>query len=306
MSASVDTLRRRAIALVLLGGLACGGGSPDPTGPDPETPGPGDQQFRANLAGTAFAAVTFSAEGTSGGDGNLTLRGHEAGAGAMTVGLDLYAIPGPGTYPIGVVAGTTGADANFYSADIPAHQSPTTGSAGTVTLTTLTSTRVAGTFAFSAVNRDTDDTVAVTGGVFDLRLTKPWAPVAPTGSSRMMSARINGEPRRMYHVAGVCNDFFCMVSGSTAGYLVNFTLPPAVGPGTFAVTPGEVSIQPEDGSPILWGHAAGDGGTITVTSHTNGILKGTFSFNLGPSLLDPSAGSLSVTDGVFEVRTSTP
>jgi hypothetical protein len=160
--------RGAVVALTAALTLACGGSS---------TTGPGSSSkpkyyMTANIDGAAWAEDAFGASNVGAawaGPGLYTITGYSS-ASNTTVLLTLNTIRGPGTYPLGVnfgVPGGSGQVSNISSG----WNTRLSGAAGTITITTLTNTEMAGTFSFVAngtLNTPTTSTKNVTSGEFDL------------------------------------------------------------------------------------------------------------------------------------------
>jgi hypothetical protein len=156
--------------------LAACGGSDSPT--DPDDPGGATgtrmtatidgQPWSASTATGMVAALQFAP--ASGGYIILGTETTAAGGVGSSMSFTINNITGPGTYPLGVDAVSVyGGFAGFTAANGAVWFTPMSGAAGTITITTLTTTRIAGTFAFSATasTGGATGTRVVTNGVFD-------------------------------------------------------------------------------------------------------------------------------------------
>jgi hypothetical protein len=141
---------------------ACGGGSKSgPTSPTTTTTGTG-RSMSASIDGTQWSTTIV---GANPGAGFIIIAGSNVG-GQTTVGLTI-ATGGTGTQTIG--PGTLAAGSVLIGSQM--WQANSFGGGGTITLTTVTSNRVAGTFTFTAkalVNSVTPATRVVTSGQFDV------------------------------------------------------------------------------------------------------------------------------------------
>ena len=139
-------LRRPAVLLLL--GLVAGCG--DGAGPGG---GDGDGFMRATIDGQAWESDALPLENgvqyTTPGAYAIVGSKVQGGNDALSVVLSLFNIRGPGTYPLGMGGGTVGGLGTIGSQG-GSWSTLLSGSAGTVTITTLTSDRIAGTFAFTA------------------------------------------------------------------------------------------------------------------------------------------------------------
>ena len=132
-------------------------------GDDGGNPPIGAGSMSASIDGTAFSgtlAVTASRSGT-------TLSIAALGSNSRQLSLNLVDVAATGNIAIG--AGS--ASMAQYSSGAQAWVSNVAGGSGTVVVTTLTSTRLAGTFSFTAVPSTTTGATgnkAVTSGAFDV------------------------------------------------------------------------------------------------------------------------------------------
>ncbi len=151
-------MRRLTLALVLaLASAACGSSS-DSTGPNTNTVLP-NGSMSAKIDGvqwTANATVRASSQ-----NGIIGVAGTDASFQTLTFAL---AASGPGTYNIGVV---NAANAEFVSAANAWSAAGNIGG-GTITITSLTATAVAGTFTFTLMKGGTAK--SVTDGKFNIKL----------------------------------------------------------------------------------------------------------------------------------------
>ena len=173
-------LIRNALALTALAvSAACGGGGGDGDGGG----GPGGQSnMTAQIDGNDFSAL---GNATRSAGGIYTITGLDA---PSAISIQLYNIPGPGTYALGMNAtgfGGTG----IVSSTNAGWGTVLNGRAGSVTITTLTDTRIAGTFHFDAepTNGTAAGTKEVTDGEFDMLMQTAgaWTPPDPWDGSQL-------------------------------------------------------------------------------------------------------------------------
>ena len=148
------------LIVALLAATACSG----PT--EGKTP-PVSAQLTATLNGAPYRPTNVSA--VLSGAGNFVIAS-SVGVVGPAVTLRLFSIGKPGTYPLGVTPSVIGG-AGDVGADGTSFTTPSTGAAGTVTITAVTRTRIAGTFSFVAtrtVNFFDTDSRTVTSGSFDV------------------------------------------------------------------------------------------------------------------------------------------
>ncbi len=179
---------------------ACGGSSP--TGPS--GPGGGSNVFSASIDGTAWSAPSTaisSASNTGSIPGGILFTGTTTvGTQARSLILSLDRIKGPGTYPLGVNTGTTAGGTLTMTFGSASWWTPLNGKSGTLTITSLTSSRVVGTFSGElAPLAGGTGNVHITNGTFDVPLNPGYAPRRPTmkaHGSRRRSGAPTGTGRR--------------------------------------------------------------------------------------------------------------
>ena len=135
--------------------LGCGGD--DNTGPNN---GPANGSMNATVDGSGWSALNVAATRSGGFVG--------VGAGASDLSTIAFAFPDhTGTFQ---VASQDGTNASFISGGKSWNAAFGTGGSGTITVTTLSATRVAGTFSFVAVALagGATGTKTVTNGSFDI------------------------------------------------------------------------------------------------------------------------------------------
>jgi len=151
--------RSAVVATIVAVGSACGGDSTGPNGGGGEMSAQigGSVNWTANLSATAVLQ-----------NGVLALAGNGgSGANGFQINIGLIGVAGPGNYPMG--AGNFNNVGTVTSLVVPpvAWVSSGVGGTGQVTITTLTASRVVGTFSFTG--RATDgSTKTVASGQFDI------------------------------------------------------------------------------------------------------------------------------------------
>jgi hypothetical protein len=158
-------LNRIVAVVIALVPVACGGGATDPNGEG------GTSTFTAKVDGVDWAPdFTPSAQNPTYGSYSITAL-KSVGPNNYSLALQLRHIRGAGTYPLGVgplMSGGTGVLQQPGSG----WATPLSGVAGEIVITTLTATRMVGSFEFVATP-STGSTVdkAVTEGLFDVPVT---------------------------------------------------------------------------------------------------------------------------------------
>lgn len=305
-------VRYLATVAVAFANAACGGS--DSTGPG----GSGSGEFRltAKIDGVAWA----SDGGAERIGVSITLPGLYSitgikltGANNFTIIMALYNIPGPGTYPLGVGASVAGGNALISSAS-GGWATPQTGADGTITITTLTASRMEGTFNFTAtaLTGGATGTKTVTEGAFVLQV-KPTGTVGPLpdNAGSKVSATLNGVAFNAANTGGSyspSNTGILTVVGQTNSRSLTISLAgvPATGVGTYALSGGSpsrtIGLSVLSGTQLTGTYissVAGGSGSVTVTSFTATRIKGTFNAVLGPG--PGTTGTMTITNGVFDI-----
>lgn len=185
--------QRRALPLLAAAALAfgaCGGGSgADVTGPGFSCPAPPNGQITASINGSAYSAtqliIATIQNGTINGPNILQVSGLECPSSAGAAGRQVLITVGrltpftPGSYPLDPPTQAQGG----YSGIGQVARGPSlwfsnlrdgaTSGSGSITFTTITATRLVGSFQMSAVpagsNASSDRQVqTVTSGAFDI------------------------------------------------------------------------------------------------------------------------------------------
>lgn len=297
--------------------VACSNGST--TGPGGFT---GVGTFTATVDGSPWISTTNQVAGGGSGSnqvpGLITMTGTQVVSSTdyTIITLTLGYIAGVGTYPLGVNQGTTAGG----SGSVYAQQGATSlstwatnfpGNAGTVTVTSLTSTRITGTFQFTAPPQaisTTTGTRIVTNGEFDMPLPAGFVAVPADNYGSRISALIGGTPWNGATVTAL----------GTGGVFVfgaiNDTLSISISPGTVMSAGSSYPIGGPGGATMTvtragtaksWGAATGTSvGTLQITTLANGRASGMFSATLVPG--PGTTGSLVIAQGAFDVRILSP
>ncbi|MFN0100046.1 MAG: hypothetical protein ACKVS7_15350 [Gemmatimonadaceae bacterium] len=298
---------RFVASLALLLAAGCGGDGPSGPGGDPSATG-----FSARVDGATYTpSLSAVASHFLAGAYSITaVRSSGANTSAMTISL--INIPGPGTYPLGTGAGVAGGTATYVQ-NTAGWGTPLSGEAGTITITTLTDTRMVGTFSFTAegVTGGATGTKAISNGTFDIAVNTSgsFGPV-PLRNQNVVRATIGGQSYNASTiVTGSASGAIIFSTNSTKrSFAVSLTNLP--GPGTYAVGSAYVSSvyvgapvgAPPAGPLCCWAnYITGSTGTVTVTSLTAGQISGTFSFSLQPTGTGAATAPLAITNGTFQI-----
>lgn len=284
---------------------ACGGGD------GPAGPGPGGSGFTARVNGQDWAADQNTIQVTLGGPGipgSLTISGTQVTSGSSYRGLilGLSYLGGTGTYPLGVNvnsnAGGIGTVLTVNGGTSETWMTPLSGAAGSVTITTLTATRIQGTFSFVADPLAAGAPVTVTNGAFDLSLPAALSPVPANNYGSVVTATLGASAWNAATIVGLGD----LASGSlvlvatTTTHSIQFATTTPVTTGTYTLGNGVNITASQLGTTNAWGSLTGVTGTVTFTSLGNGRARGSFTGTLVP--MGTTAGTLSITNGTFDVR----
>jgi hypothetical protein len=288
------------LAGVLLLTMSCGGDSPTGTGGQNSAP------LKATIDGQAWVAGFASA--TAGANGIFTITGSSLNASVTGMSLVLYYIGAPGTYPLGV-GGSVKGGIGVLSGGGSSWATALTGAAGSVTISNVSATRIAGTFSFTAppqAGAGATTTRSVTQGEFDLPVTGPATLNVPDNLGSLVTATFGGNAfnaSTVVQVTSPSSGTLTMGASNTA-YTMNVVLSGYTGAGTYTMGTGAartVSVITTATPQSSWGGTQGTtSGTIVITSATSSRIKGTMNLVLSPSIASPGPGQLTVT-GNFEL-----
>lgn len=319
-------VRHLALALaqvLLLTGCGGGGGASGITGPGGGGGGGGGSSFmRAKVDGANWTADALTA-----GQGALHtqpgfyyVEGIKAAGGATSfLTMSLYNVDTLGTYPMGV-SGTTFGGSGTVGGSTSGWYTPLSGAAGTVTLTTLTDTRIAGTFAFVTTPAfgSASGTRTITEGSFDYPvITSGTGGPRPDAQGSRVSMKIGVQAWNAATVVsartGSGSNTTTVIGASNLTHSFSFSLTGTLPPGDYPLhntTPLMLIIASTTTPAQQWGGSVtfdgtnlvtDDVGTITITDHTATRLRGTFTATLAPSTSGSAPSPLSVASGSFDI-----
>jgi hypothetical protein len=267
----------------------------------------GSGHLAATIDGQAWVAdqstIQVSASGAV--PGTLTINGSHvvSATNYLSLTLALGYINGPRTYPLGVNPGTNaGGTVSIFDqsgAGAPGiWMTDFTGSRGTLTVTSMSATNIAGTFELMAppgLGSTATNTRTVTAGGFDLPLPAAFTMTTADDYGSFMSATINGQPWNGATVEGAGAPAGGTFGGTTTG--ISLTVSPLV-----AIQAGMTYDQTmvrfqASGDGMSWGGGTNDLSSLTVTAVTGTRAAGTFM----ATLLGPSS-TISFSAGMFNVR----
>jgi len=298
---SVTRLSAALAGALLLAGC---GGDGDPTGP-----AGGDGPMSAKINGEAWTAAGLAiAQALPKVPGAFVVQGTEAfgtGSELRTISLTVYNVGGPGTYPLGVnvmVAGGTAILANAGGG----WGTPLSGEAGTVTITALDPSRIAGTFSFvaDATTGSATGQVTVTDGEFDLALPGAALLPIPENAVSRASATIAGGSWNASTLSAVLSSGnFVMTAGNTTRTVTIIVQSVAEGPFPFSSAASVHISGPSGGTEpdCCWGFGTDASGTITIESLTASRISGTFEGTVVPIMGTGATGAITVVGGTFDM-----
>ena len=285
-----------AAAMVMGLLVSCGGdGGSGPNG--------GDANFTAKIDGSDFTASAATTAAQISGAGNFAIVGASGTSTGTSITLVLYNIGAPGTYPLGV-SGTVRGGLGTVGSSSSSLSTPLNGTAGSVTITQVSTTRIAGTFNFVAGVSPVTRTV--TDGAFDLPVTGNGSITVPDYAGSRVDGTINGTPWNAAAVVMVAapSSGTLAVGFSNLTYQMNLIISGWTGIGTYTLNTGvsrQMTVLATDGSLKVWG---GSGtlstGTFTVTNASATRISGNYDITLLPSGVGQAAGNLHLV-GTFDI-----
>ncbi|MEQ1691328.1 MAG: DUF6252 family protein [Gemmatimonas sp.] len=297
-SPSGSAVARRAAFWLFAPLIGCGGGGST-------NPGPTASPFTATIDGVSWSSSTSAAVSSTGGI--FTLVGSQIGANVTSISMSFYSIGVPGTYPLGVTGSVAGG-IGTVTASPSTWSTPLSGAAGSVTISAVSATRIAGTFNFNAtplLGQTATNTRVVTQGQFDLPVTGAATLVVPDGAGSKVTGTVAGNAFNAATVVSVSPPSLGTLTfaGSNTAYTVNFIISGYTGVASYALGSGATrTMQVTTSTPTkVWGGTvAASAGTVVVTSATATRIKGTFTATLQPSVINPNEAPITLS-GTFEL-----
>lgn len=308
--------------LALAGGCGkSGSGGSGLVGPGPGGGGGGPFSFTVDGLGWSGDPLVAGQGASVVSPGAYLVMATRASGSAYTfAGLTLFNIGGTGTYPLGVNATNFGgwfvlgnASAGWWT--------PLNGSAGTVTITTLTATRIAGTFAcvVDSLHGTARGTHVIASGSFDYPILANSVGPLPDHAGSSLAATVDGAYWNAATVFGFVTGSSptFIVSGGSLDESMSITVPAITGAGTYpiALAGPRSSLGVTDGAAgVQWGGAVvpgpggtyvpADSGAVVVTSYTATRIKGTFGARLARTA--GSGPNKVLTGGSFDIGIPPP
>ena len=166
-------LKRLAIVTTLVA-LGCGGGGDDddgnPTGPPGGGGGATNGSFSVQINGATWGATgTINVQRQT--QNNIISFAGSGSAGGTTYGVAVSIVnaTGPGNHSLNIFAGGDGSNVAIGTSSGVGYSTGLTGGSGTLTITSLTATRIVGTFSGTAVPAGaTTANLVLVNGQFDI------------------------------------------------------------------------------------------------------------------------------------------
>lgn len=232
------------------------------------------------------------------------------GATTTNLWMLLGYVSGPGTYPLGVshytVAGGAASVVQDSGQSRVIWATPIERVIGSVTITSLTDSRVTGTFHFDAALSGSADpspitTRSVTDGTFDLGRPPEFTPAKPPDVGNIVQATVDDSAWYAADVLVTVDTPDVHITAHNSSLRLWVTLDqPIVAGATYHVTDGHHSIALSKGTKSWGDDAPGTSGTITITELSETRAAGTFQATLGPGL--GASEPIVITNGQFNVR----
>ena len=265
-------------------------------------PGTGSSPFTATIDGTAWSSSSSSAVGVA--SGVFTIAGADASGTALS--LTLYNIGKPGTYPLGV-GGTIFGGTAVISKGADGWWTALTGIAGSVTITAVSGTHIAGMFSFNAtpLTGGAAGTRSVTNGSFDIDVSSSVSVAAPANAGNAVAATLGGQPWNAATavMVGAPSSGTLFVGWTNDTYSVNLSVTGFTGIGTYVMNTGVARYfsVTQTGTNKTWGWSgATNTGSVVVTSVSASRVVGTFNVTLQPGGGSPGTGNLTFV-GAFDL-----
>jgi hypothetical protein len=181
-----------------------------------------------------------------------------------------------------------------------------------VTITALTTTRIAGTFSFTAAASagGAAGTRTVSNGAFDLAITSGTTTPVPESGRNVLRGTLNGASYNASTIVRIGTLATLLTfGGSNTQHSINITLQNVTTTGTYAVGPGNpvlATVGAPPGAPVTgplccWNSNAGGTGSLVVTSLTATRMAGTFTFTLPTAGSGAATAPMVVTNGSFDI-----
>ena len=296
--------RRLAAAVTLLLGLGACSSSTEPGNPGPSN-------MTARVDGAEWTSSQATAAPVPNAPGWYVISGSVATANqALAISISVYNVDGPGTYPLGVGSTAFGGIAILAEGG-GGWVTPLSGAAGSITITALTATRMAGNFSFTAEGSTggATGTRTVTDGEFGLEFaTQNPLTQVPDHVGGRVSATIGGASWSAATIVATAGATSFIMTTSNDQRTLSFVLNNIAGPDTYDIASSQsyvVQVLGPDlnpqGDPCCWTETSGNTGSVTIATMTATRVTGSFSATLAPTPGTNASAPLTITGGTFDV-----
>jgi len=243
--------------------------------------------------------------------GNFGIIQIQGFANSTAILITLYNIDEPGTYALGMGGTNVGGVAQVTDLVPRGWSTPLSGAAGSITLSTLTASRIAGTFAFTAdsILGTATGSRAVTQGQFDLLLGGNFAPL-PDNYGSTMAGTVGGAAWTPSTVVITLLGTTLVIGANNTSYTLGIGKTSFPGPGSYTVgnNPSDVVVtmmgpgaNPNGPVNCCWGGVVGATGTLNISSVTATRLQGTLTATLPPNPGTAANAPLTITNLTFDI-----
>ena len=277
---------------------ACGG-----DGPSGPVGGGQFGTFSAVIDGVPWAANGLYMTAAAQPGGIFTFGGQNVATGGIILSMTLYHIGAPGTYPLGVTSTVPGGSAsitllpNILWSDL-------TGSSGTVNVTAVSPSNIAGTFSFTAspMPGSSGPNKSVTQGQFNINFPSPGSLTIAPNAGSTFGGLLAGQSWNAATIVNVVHPSSgtLNIGASNDRYSVTINIGGFTGVGihTLGSVVGKTMMVIDLGTSQSYGGSQStSAGTVQITAYNSNRVQGTYNATL--QRLSP-AGSITLS-GSFNV-----
>lgn len=282
-------------ALIFVAGAAC---SDSPAEPHVDAPAAGT--FSALLDGAPFNSDSGKAAGTGASSGRFQIVAYDSNrVNPVTMTLFLFNIAGPGIYPLGVGESAIGGFVDLKVGSAAYHQLGT-GSGGTIVITHVSPTRLAGKFFMNFLYPTEfgpgGSNVALTEANFDVPITSAGSIAVPENRGSWAVGAVGTKFWRAARFEAN-KDYFgsFIIRTGNSDYEVTFGFRNVSGPGQYQMGPsggGGITVKNQSDDWALYPDKPG--GTMTISSFSANRVVGWVNTVVYPSVGSLPAGALPV------------
>lgn len=265
----------------------------------------------AVIDGVNWVSSAFAQKAQVGNFGLIQIQGSQN---STTMIISLFNIDSVGTYDLGMGGTNVGGSAQITDILSRGWNTPLSGAAGTITITTLTASRIVGSFVYDAdaFFGTATGTKVVTQGSFDLLLgfsgSTTW-PLPDQYGSRM-AGTVAGALWKPATVVIALQSGAIVIGANNTSYSISIGKTSFAGVGSYnlgsqATDPVVVMSGPwtNPNGPVncCWGGGVGNTGTLNITSQTATRIQGFLDATLVPSAGTAASGPLTIDSLAFDI-----